>query len=252
MTPEEKFVMDLLGESLGLELEIVEIVTDQKTPDFSTMHAGKKYLLELKSSFESEDAVYAKKVAYKQDGIYCKQEVIQPTVKNSNNFSNAHKQLENRKGSESADFCLYILNLTNTDGSFQEQTVFANLLGEANILTDKGIYPCLYYHESDFYKRKSLIDGAIIINRGSTPILVINDYSYNYELFRASSFAKLFTAVFDPPEIERTSETISIRGNVNRKDRAALRLYLEQKYNFEFAIEDKFINSYASAQLNAD
>ena len=250
MTPEEQIVVDFLTESLGLNFEILDAIKDQKTPDFLIAYEGKKYLLELKSSFESDEAIQAKKTAYEQDKIYQKSVEIRPTNKNSRNFNNAYKQLQNRKESESANYCLYIINLMNTDGSYQEQTVFSNLFGVANILTEKGIYDCLYYFESEFYKRKSLIDGAIIVKRNSSPILMINDHSVNYESFKASGFVKLFDAICDPVVLESTSEKLSIREGIDRKDRTALRSHLQEKYGFEYAIEVPMTNSYASVKVD--
>lgn len=240
MTREEKLVVEFLNQSLTLNLEVLDTINDQKTPDFITTLDGKKYLLELKSSFESDEAVEAKKLAFEQDEIYRKHEVIGPTNKNSRNFNNAYKQLKNRKDSESAEYCLYIINLTNTDSSYQEQTVFANLLGAANVLTDGECSTCLYYHESEFFKRRDLIDGAIIVAMNSNPVLVLNDYSENYLPLKASSLASLFDEVYDPVLMEKNPGVISVREGIDRKDRAALRSYLEKKYGFEFAIQVPF------------
>lgn len=249
MTPEEKKVVDFLTQSLALNFEVLDTIEGQKTPDFITTHDGERYLLELKSSFESDEAVKAKKLAFEQGEIYQKHEVIQPINKNSRNFNNAYKQLKNRKESESAKYCLYIINLTNTDGSYQEQTVFANLLGAANVLTDGDCSTCLYYHESEFYKRRDLIDGAIIVKRDSNPILILNDYSENYASLKENSFTSLFGEVCDPLVMEQSPGIISIREGIDRKDRAALRSYLERKYAFEFAIEVPFQNIQTSAIL---
>ncbi|EPJ77222.1 hypothetical protein CFII64_24079 [Pseudomonas sp. CFII64] len=252
ITPEEIFVVGLLNDSLGLELKSLPTIPLQETPDFSTIHGGKKFLLELKSSFESDLAIKAKKKAYDQDEIYIKEDLIQPSGKNSKNFHKASKQLNNRKSSEAADYCLYIINLIKTDGGYQEHTVLANLLGEANILTDEGPLSCLYYHESEFFKQKDLVDAAIIITKSHEIALVINDYSPRYESFRNSSFAGLFdlASIYDPIVMEESREVISIREGISRKDTTALKLHLQEKYKFTFAIQTDFHSMFASFQVD--
>jgi len=112
----------------------------------------------------------------------------------------------------------------------------ATLYGRTNILemNASGYRRCSYFHYADFFRRASVIDGAVVAHTDGRSIsarLCLNSLSPRFQALRGSKVLKPFgTAVEDPESLEAQGTAFVLDAALDRKQEALLLDYLQRKY----------------------
>ncbi|HEX9728084.1 MAG TPA: hypothetical protein VGA37_06245 [Gemmatimonadales bacterium] len=92
---------------------------------------------------------------------------------------------------------------------------------------------CYYATHADFHRFQASLDGMAL---GTFGALLLNDLSGGYARLRDSKLTRLFgTAVRDPVALEAAGEIITVRGDVDRTDKAAVVEYLNRVHGLPVA-----------------
>jgi hypothetical protein len=106
----------------------------------------------------------------------------------------------------------------------------ATLYGSSPIVSSQGASDAYFFYNSDFFRYRETIDGAIISTETEAKLL-LNPLSPRYAPLKASSLPKhLGNAVVDPIELESCGKAFIVDGYVDRTDGDAVLSYLRGKY----------------------
>ncbi len=121
----------------------------------------------------------------------------------------------------------------------------ATLYGSTSIVdfSEKmSLGTCFYFQNSDFYRYRKNLDGAIV-SAGTEVKILLNTYSPRYERLRDSLLVSRFKdGVCDPVKIESEGRGYIMDGDVDRSNKEAVLEYLRQKYHQE-KLKDMTMNN---------
>jgi len=206
----------------------------RKTPDFVAEIGEIRYLIELKTKFGDPVREKKRKNTLAEGRIAEEQDTTERKNVISGIIADAAEQLR-EFDAEPVDYRLvWLLGYGRLSSLYYSQFESA-LYGVATIAdlgpdADRYTRPCYYFHLSDFYKHRDILDGAIISTIDSGKFL-LNDLGSKYPDLRCSPLAKaMATGLIDPPEKENRGEAYYIDGDVERKDARSVLHYLQKKY----------------------
>jgi hypothetical protein len=143
----------------------------------------------------------------------------------------AKKQVEAAQAP--TDFGLVWFDCSGHDPESQQKRLFATLYGTTNVydIQDSSFFKeCDYFHNSVFFRWRNELDGAVVM-WAEGGALYLNNYSPRFGALRGSALAQAFKqGVVDPLQLEREGKSLIADCEIDRKDSAAVKHYLGQKY----------------------
>lgn len=227
-------LVTLILEHLGASVRKVPHAND-RTPDFIASIGGVKYLIELKAK-EENPAREAKRSATLDRGEIAEDH---DTVGRKNVIAglvaDAAGQLR-EFSSESVDYRLvWLLGWGRLRRLYFEQFESA-LYGTTSIVdlgpsADNYSRDAYYFGQSDFFRHRDILDGAIVWCDESGRFLV-NDLGPRYPKILQSPLVKaMANGRVDPREKEQQGKAYYVDGDVDRGNEAAVLQYLQKKYS---------------------
>lgn len=90
----------------------------------------------------------------------------------------------------------------------------------------------LYFRDSDFFRYRALLDGAVITmetGEGCELFCLCNDHGQGYQTFRVSPLAQAFpVGLYDPLQQEAAGQALIIRGAFDRRRADVVSAHLHQ------------------------
>lgn len=234
----EKDVKEFL-ETHGFAVTKIE-ETDEKTPDFEAIGLeGERYYIELKCKDANPELVEQREEAFDAGNHFLEEADLAPRNRLSGVVGEAVAQLERVPDGE---YKIGWFACVGHDASGQAEQFEATIFGKATIWKNDGVYPCHYFHNSEFFRHRNNLDAVFI----STPKglrLCLNNHSPNYERLRHASVCEVFGAgVVDPLADVEAGKALIVDAPVDRKDSDAVLEYLKEKYDddglTEFAMQE--------------
>ena len=200
-----------------------------KTPDLYADDGENTYLFELKRRHDSKEPSL----------------VRTDPIARSNTLSgvvgDATRQLQSM-GSENAIRLLWFLGQPPYEETFYEQLrmTLYGIRVVVGLRNGRGIASvCYYAGDSDFYRHRNVLDGAIL---GTVAAIFINDHSPRADRLKNSRLSTLAESyILDPRDIEKSEDILVLRDLVNRSDERAVLQCIEKTYGIENAQFDRIV-----------
>ncbi len=207
---------------------------DEQRPDFLAQDEQYAYLIELKTKFESEEKVQQRKEVLLKGEIYGDSIPVASNNRLSGIIRKAQNQLKGHLTDKKIIRVPWLL-CTGHSAEARMDQFEATLYGSRSIMNlDKGgMRTCYFFANSDFYRYRDSLDGAIV-STDSTARLLLNPYSKLFTELARSSLSKLkeLNAV-NPTNEETEGRAYIVEGDLNRNDEALVLSYLRSKYRIE-------------------
>ena len=217
-------------EDLGYQVHKIP-EDDAESPDFFISDSLSSYVLELKTKFPSIEEVEKRRRILDSGEIHN----IHELVIGKNTLSGIIKKAGDQLSRYNDENVLRIVWLLAT-GHVAEPRMLqfeATLYGSAPIVSSQGTGDSYFFYNSDFYRFRETIDGAIVSTE-SDPKLLLNPLSPRYAQLKTSSLTQhLGKRVVDPIEIESRGKAFIVDSDVDRTDKEAVLSYLRKKYELE-------------------
>jgi len=208
----------------------------KKEADFFANFGNVRVLIEEKTKEDDPDYLNAREQKLTEGEVVG---ASLPIVRNetlSGIIRHATKQLIS-SSDKPHDFRLVWFTATGVHARAKYEQIMATLYGRANILemNADGFRRCYYFRHSDFFRRKTTIDGAIAAYTNGTSVtarLCLNSFSPRYAALRQSTIVVPFgTAVEDPMELEADGTAFVLDSDLDRNNEVPLLTYLQEKYH---------------------
>ncbi len=227
----------ILLEHWGISIEDIPTSDrdEKKEADFLASFGEVRVLIEEKTKEDDPNYLATSAKELEQGGIHGK---TIPLIRNetlSGIIRGAAKQLRSSTD-KPHDFRLIWFTATGVDAEAKYEQFMVTLYGRTNIveLNAEGYRRCYYFRNSDFFRRATVVDGAVAAYVDGTSItagLCLNSLSPRYAELRRSSVVSPFgTAVEDPAGLEARGSAFVLDCDLNRKDEGQLLAYLKTKY----------------------
>lgn len=217
-------------DNLGYQVEKIP-ETDEESPDFWLYDDTSSYVLELKTKFPSTEELEKRKHQLYSGEIHN----IHELVIGKNTLSGIIKKAKDQLESFRDENVLRLVWLLAT-GHLAEPRMLqfeATLYGLEPIVSRDCTRYCFFFYNSDFYRFREILDGAIVSTESEAKLL-LNPLSPRYAQIKSSSLPKHFgEAVVDPMELESLGKAFLVDNEVNRGDKEAVLQYLGKKYALE-------------------
>jgi hypothetical protein len=214
-------------ESLGYQVEKIT-ESEEESPDFLISDDSSSYVLDLKTKFPSSEEVEERRRILDSGEIHN----IQETVINKNRLSGIIRKAGEQLSRFDNENLFRIVWLLAT-GHLAEPRMLqfeATLYGTTAVVSSIGAGDSYFFYNSDFYRYRELIDGAIVSTEKRAKLL-LNPLSPRYARLKASSLPKhLGTVIVDPVELESQGKVFIVDSDVDRTDKDAVLSYLRSKY----------------------
>lgn len=218
-------------EDWGFKVQKIE-ESKIKTPDFLCSKDNQNYLIELKTKFPNPELKSKRNETLKSGNLF---DDISPIIRKkylSRIIQNSTKQLKSPQNLDNP----YRIVWLHCEG-FNALTHFnqykSSLYGLMKIfpLEQNHLYDCYYFGNSDFYKYKEILDGAII-SYPDNLLICVNNLSMRYNDFKNSSFIKSFKdRHLDPINEEKKGIALIVDNAVDRSKPDLVIKFLEDKYD---------------------
>lgn len=222
-------------EDFGFKVTLLKEREGVKTPDLLAMRDGERFLFEIKSkgNHEEELALQRGRAAAGEVGEWSEPWSPRNTI--SGVIRDGAKQLA-AFPSDEYDYSLLWLHAEGIDPESQFQQFSHTLFGLTRVfsLRDQEFdHECYFFHESAFFRLRSVLDAAII----STPRsirLCINTYSPRVKHLRQSTLASaLKGGICDPETLEEKGLAIIADCDADRRNSSEVIRFLQEKYRIE-------------------
>jgi hypothetical protein len=217
-------------ETLGYQVEKIP-ETDEESPDFWISDDTSSYVMELKTKFPSAVEIEKRNHQLDSGEIFN----INELIIRKNTLSGIIKKANDQLKSIKEENVLRIVWLLSTGHPAEPRMLQfeASLYGLAPIVSSERTGDCFFFYNSDFYRFRETLDGAIV-SIESKPKLLLNPLSPRYAQLKSSSLPKHFgREVVDPIELERLGMAFLVDNDVDRGDKEAVLRYLRKKYGLE-------------------
>lgn len=230
-------------EHFGLAAEKIP-ESHEKAPDYLIKDGDRRYLIELKTKYDSPEFLEQRERELEDSGIYEHQSVLKRSNAMSGIVGDAYKQLIDSKKRHHADECYLFLLASEPYANDKYEQFYNTLYGQKFIipLGNNNVPPpryCFYYSFSDFYRYRDIIDGAIVSN-GSSLKFCLNSFSTAYNSADGNLFAKRFPKVVDPIQQEKEGVAYLMDSDIDRRNIDELNAYLQNKYDLEKVTQADF------------
>jgi hypothetical protein len=224
-----------LLEHWGVAVDEIPTSSKQES-DFLAVFDGVRVLIEEKTK-EDDPAYLAHRVKELDAGeVHSATLPLRRDETLSGLVRDASHQL--RSSSEKPhDFRLIWFTATGPLAVGKYEQFMATLYGRTNILemNASGYRRCYYFRHADFFRRASIVDGAVVAHTDGKAIsarLCLNSLSPRFEALRLSVILKPFgTAVEDPAALEANGTAFVLDSALDRRQEGPLLAYLQKKYS---------------------
>ena len=216
----------------GLVVTEVERSNTEKRPDFIVRAGEVVSIVELKTKGEDEAEIRSRNSILDSGAVFIRHEDSLRRNRLSALIRDGVKQLS-AYSIDGTPFRLLWLHSTGPYASVMMERFQTTLYGSREIIhTEKQLANrwCYYFDNSDFFRFRDLLDGAIISQDGSARFC-INDLSPRAQELRLSCLPiKMANAYCDPTEFESANQAYIVDGDVDRLAPDAIKTYLKNKY----------------------
>lgn len=216
----------------GFEVADLPRVPNSRTADLLATR-DQRYLIELKERQDDEARLSEAESRLKQGEIVETAEPAGYKNRTSGIICSGVGQLRSHQDLR-RDFSLLWLHSSGEYPDVKMRQFWATLYGITNIYDLEGDSyhrPCFYFHDSDFFRHRRYLDGAILTSISGAAQLCINDHSARADTLRKSSLAeKLAEVLVDPAVDEAQGAGYIADTDIDRKDSDAVLRYLRRKY----------------------
>lgn len=210
---------------------------NEKTPDFIVKDSGLTFLVELKEKYDSPEFTQNRAQVLEKGDHFEHVEIMRRNNSISKRITQSYEQLRAQKNRYQADFCLIFLFAAGHYQSNQFGQFISTLYGSKFLVpigpgagTGK---PCYYLGNSDFYRFRDVLDGAILSTERQLKFCV-NILSENYAQLIASSLGRCFKdGTVDPRQREKDGIAYILDSSVNRESEEEIESYFREKYGIE-------------------
>jgi hypothetical protein len=214
-------------ENLGYHVEKIT-ESEEESPDFFISDDSSSYVLELKTKFPSKEELEERRQMLDSGEIHN----IQETIINKNRLSGVIRKAGDQLSRFDNENIFRIVWLLAT-GHLAEPRMLqfeATLYGTTAVVSSNGAGDSYFFYNSDFYRYREAIDGAIVSTEKQAKLL-LNPLSPRYVRLKASSLPKhMGTAIVDPVDMEKQGKVFIVDSDVDRTDKDAILNYLRSKY----------------------
>jgi hypothetical protein len=215
----------------GFEVRELDRLPDAKSADLIATKS-QRYLIELKERGDDLARVAAANELLAHGKIVGTSDTAGYKNRASGIISEGVKQLRARHDVE-RDFQLLWLHSTGLYPDVKMRQFCATLYGTTNIadLDGDGYHrPCYYFYNSDFFRYRKDLDGAVL-SAGKDLQLCVNNLSSRVLAFRKSELASAFTGGIVDPEVKHDrGEAYIPDPHIDRRDPEVVLQHLRQKY----------------------
>lgn len=217
---------------MGFDVKKIKRSEEDERPDFIVKDASEFYLIELKSKFPEFEKIQDRNERLNRGEIVEEEAEMRYGNTLSGIIKKAASQL-NSYTEEQVDYKLVWLHAQGYLPDLQYKQFEVTLYGKADIanLVTQKVKPCYYYIASEFFYRRTEIDGAIIsTSKGSN--FCLNTFSQKYSALKKSMLcAKFGSFVCDPvvEEIQGKAYNISDCDEDRRCEYRVMK-FLQDKY----------------------
>lgn len=204
--------------------------------DFKASFAGVTLLVEEKTKEESPTATVKRQAAHAQGALHAETLALRRDETVSGVIRDASHQLRS-SSRHPHDFRFIWFTATGATALGKYEQFRATLYGSKTILelgADES-RPCYFYRNSDFFRRRDVVDGAIAAYVSGTSVtakVCLNPLSDRYAALLQSSVLQPFgSAVEDPLKQEASGKALVLDADLDRRDEGPLLSYLQQKYS---------------------
>ena len=217
----------------GFEVEEIEEAEEER-PDLVATDQERRYIIEIKRKFGDTRAAqrWRAKLEWGEVAEFAVSHTRQRTT--AGRSRKAASQLAALADRDDDIRLVWHIAVGQEPEALCEQ-IIATLSGRRGVV-DADELPrieCYFFTHSDFYTRRSRLDGAIVstLDNGR---LCINTYSDRKDMLRSSSLARHFgSAILDPNAEESLGRCYIADCEIDRNDEQAVIDYLRQKYRRE-------------------
>jgi hypothetical protein len=221
-----------LLEDAGLHVERVPEATIKRC-DLRARDDSEGYLIEVKG-FHDDEAIGK---ALRSQGLHDSVSSYDHRNTVEDGIEEAVKQLRETAGGSEKELRLLALLVRTTDTKVTRQQILGAIYGKAS-LPQRGTqnhHECLYFNESAFFRNRTALDGAIVIDPPHPAFLWANDHSSRLDRVRRSRVGQFFVekeAFYDARHWGDKGFLVA-DCDIPRNDSAAVIEYLEKKYTLQ-------------------
>lgn len=225
---------------------------EKKEADFLATFGSTRVLIEEKTKEDDPDYLAHRASELERGDVHGLTLPISRNETISGIVRSASKQLKSSSNLPH-DFRLMWFTATGVTARGKYEQFMATLYGRTNILemNASGYRRCYFFRNADFFRRASVIDGAVAAYTDGTSIstkLCLNPLSTRYAKLKASEVMKPFNeAIEDPIEMEKSESAFILDAAIDRKNEAELLAFLQRKYQTGPLM--KFDLGYTSASI---
>lgn len=237
MTKPRSYARELL-EQFGFDVEDIPTAEQEnfKEADFKVALAGVTLLVEEKTKAEHPSAVAGRQTAHAKGEVHAETLVATRDATVSGVIRDAAHQLRS-SARHPHDFRFMWFTATGATAQGKYEQFMATLYGRTNILElgSDGYRRCYFFRDSDFFRRRDVIDGAVAAHTDGSTItarVCLNPLSPRYEALRQSPVLQPFgTAIEDPLKLEASGTAFVLDADLDRRVEGPLLEYLQEKYS---------------------
>jgi len=217
-------------ENLGYQAEKIT-EGNEKSPDFLIFDNESRYVVELKTKFASTEEIQNRHLILSSGKIHEIHETVNRKNLLSGIITKANKQLE--KFNAENVFKIAFLLATGHLAELRILQYEATLYGSTCMISSKGSSDCYFFYNSDFFRYRNSLDGAIVSTETEANLL-LNPLSPRYNQFKNSSLSQLLgDAVIDPIQLERSGKAFLVDSDLDRNNKEQVLKYLREKYRID-------------------
>ena len=221
-----------IWEGWGYKVDYIK-ESDQKSPDLFVKNGEEKYYIEIKQKEDDASRIRHERVKLKKGEIVSHSDNVGYKNRISGLIRAAQKQLDVIK--DKAAFKIIWIYCAGEDYELQMNQCKYTLYGMTRIYdfskgADIHAYPCYYFYNSEFYRGKNVLDGAMI-SGGDEGQFLINNYSKKYDNVKKTNLFNIIgKGVVDPLALEEKKEAYIADCNIDRNKKDLIINYLQNKY----------------------
>jgi hypothetical protein len=205
--------------------------------DWLAVLGGFRLLIEEKTKFDNPEHTTARSEAFVTNQLYSTVASLSRNNTISGIVKKAAGQLTSSAINVAHDARIIWITSFGFDAEAKSYQTLSTLYGSTKAFTleDSALRECYFFHQSDFYRFRDQIDGALVaFNYGDlvTMKLCLNPYAPRWQALRDSPFAsKLPNGLIDPITEEAIGYSYVADTNIDRNNQEAVLNYLRAKYS---------------------
>ena len=217
-----------------------EVPTSNKEEsDWLATLGGFRLLIEEKTKLEDPARTAARSEALKANEVFGGTTPLSRNNRLSGIIRKASGQLTSTGTTLDHDARVVWLTAVGFDAETKYYQAFSTLYGTTKVfeLGKSSMRDCYFFHQSDFFRFRSHLDGAVIAFLSGETVtmkLCLNPYGERWQALRDSPFASKFpTGLVDPVAQETSGQALMVDTDIDRKDTNAVLAFLQDKYKVE-------------------